>query len=128
MRIVFDSGSQRSYVTEQVARELALTSEGKQLMTVTTFGTSVGQSHICKLMRLNIALRNGNQKQFLLLTVPLICDPLSSQPVTLCQDTFNHLMDLDLADPTDGRSQLDIDILIGSDQYWELVTGKIRRG
>ena len=37
-------------------------------------------------------------------------------------------MDLDLADPCNGHSQLDIDILIGSDQYWELVTGKICRG
>lgn len=37
-------------------------------------------------------------------------------------------MDLNLADDPSGHSQLDVDILIGSDQYWDLVTGETRRG
>ena len=93
-----------------------------------TFGSTTEQRHLCELVRLNIALKNGQQKQFKLFTVPVICEPLSSQPVTLCQDTFDHIMNLDLADPSDGCSQLDVDILIGSDQYWDLATGNTCRG
>lgn len=37
-------------------------------------------------------------------------------------------MDLDLADCSSGHSQLEVDILVGSNQYWDLVTGEIRRG
>ena len=84
-----------------------------------TFGSTTEQRHLCELVRLNIALKNGQQKQFKLFTVPVICEPLSSQPVILCQDTFDHIMNLDLADPTDSCSQQDVDILIGSDQYWD---------
>ncbi len=128
VRIVLDSGSQRSYVTEHVARELSLTPEGKQPMTIMTFGTSEEQPQVCDRVRLSLALKNGRTRQLKLFTVPIICEPLSCQPVSVCQDSFDHLMGLDLADPSDGRSRLDIDILVGSDQYWDLTTGETRRG
>ena len=64
----------------------------------------------------------------MLFTVPLICEPLSCQLVSICQDSSDHLMGIDLADPTDGRSRLKVDILVGSDQYWDLITGETRRG
>ena len=97
-------------------------------MTLMTFGSGVEESCVCDLVRLNIALRSGNQKQLLLLTIPFTCQPLSSQPVTFCQDTLNHIINLNLANPSGGRSQLDVNILIGSDQFWELVIDKICRG
>ena len=53
---------------------------------------------------------------------------LNCQPVSFSQENFEHLAGLDLADSSDGRSRLKIDILIGSDQYWELITGEIRQG
>ena len=37
-------------------------------------------------------------------------------------------MGLDLADPSDGSSSLEVDLLIGSDQYRDLETGETRRG
>ncbi|ORU90924.1 MAG: hypothetical protein A6F71_08245 [Cycloclasticus sp. symbiont of Poecilosclerida sp. M] len=37
-------------------------------------------------------------------------------------------MGLELADSADGEDVLEIDMLIGSDLYWSLVTGRVRRG
>lgn len=39
---------------------------------------------------------------------------MTCQPVSFCQ---GHFSQLPLADPSEGSSPLDIDILIGSDQY-----------
>ena len=128
VRIVLDSGSQRSYVTEQVARELSLMPEGEQPVIIMTFGASEEHPQVCKLVRLSLALKGGRTKHLTLFTVPFICEPLACQPVSFCQENFDHLAGLDLADPSDGRSPLAIDILIGSDQYWELITGETRRG
>ena len=64
----------------------------------------------------------------MLFTVPLICELLTCEPVLFCQGNFDHLAGIDLADTSDGCSHLEIDILIGSDQYWELVTGEVRHG
>ena len=125
---MLDSGSQRSYVTEHVARELSLDPEGKQPMTIMTFGTSEDQPQGCERVSLSLVLKNGQTRQLMLFTIPLICEPLSCQPVSLCQDSFDHLVGLDLADPSDGSSRLEVDVLVGSDQYWELTTGKVRRG
>lgn len=128
VRIVLDCGSQRSYVTNQVAKELLLAPKGKHPLTIMTFGSSEEQSRICESVRLSLTLRNGQTKQLMLFTVPLICEPLTCQPVSFCQGNFDHLAGIDLADPSDGCSHLEVDILIGSDQYWELVTGEMRRG
>ncbi len=57
------------------------------------------------------------------LTFPVLCSPLPSRINTNCP----HLEGLDLADDwdqTDGA----IDLLIGSDHYWDIVTGETRTG
>jgi hypothetical protein len=48
--------------------------------------------------------------------------------VSFCQENFGHLSHLSLADPSDDSSHLDVDVLIGSDQYWDMVTGETVRG
>ena len=64
----------------------------------------------------------------MLFSVAHICDPLTAQPISLCAEKYSHLSKLDLVDVSNGEAQLEIDVLIGSDYYWELTTGKIRRG
>ena len=39
-----------------------------------------------------------------------------------------HLQGLELADFSNSESSLSVDVLIGSDYYWEFVTGSICRG
>ena len=51
-----------------------------------------------------------------------ICELLSCQPITTSVEANGHL---DVADSADGNSHLPVDILIGSDYYWDLVTGSI---
>ena len=63
-----------------------------------------------------------------LFVVPLICELLTCQLVSFCWDNFDNLKDLDLANPSDGSSQLNVDILIGSDLYWQLITGETHCG
>ena len=125
---MLDSGSQQSFITESVAQELSLSPERKQTITATTFGSREEHSYVCECVRVNVALKNGQSRQLMLFTIPLISEPLLCQPVSLCQDTFDHLTSLDLADNSDGHSRLQVDILVGSDQYWNLTTGEIRRG
>ena len=129
MRIVFDNGSQQSYITENIAQELALPSVGRQSLTVMTFGAADSQSQMCERVKLGLELKDGQTAQISLYTTSLICQPLAYQPISFCQDKFEHIMDLDLADASVTHSHhLDIDILIGSDQYWNFITGEVRRG
>lgn len=128
VRIVFDCGSQRSYVTEQVARDLSLSAEGEQPLMILTFGSNQEQTRVCKLVNVGLASKDGSMKRLKLFAVPMICEPIICQPISFCQSDFSHLAGIDLADTSDGQGSLKVDILIGADQYWELVTGETRRG
>lgn len=77
VRIVLDAGSQRSYVTEQAARDLSLCLDGEQPVTIMTFGSHEEQSQMCNHVRLSVMNRGSQTKQLTLLTVPLICEPRS---------------------------------------------------
>lgn len=128
VRIVFDNGSQRSYITEQLRSDLNLTARGKQSMSIMTFGSSDMSIKECDLVHVGTELMGGQTRELSLYAVPVICEPFNCQPVTLCQTSYPHLAELPLADPSDGRERLDVSILIGSDQYWTFITGETRRG
>ena len=44
------------------------------------------------------------------------------------KDTYEHLSGLELADSSYEDEDLNVDILIGSEYYWKLVTGEVIRG
>jgi len=46
----------------------------------------------------------------------------------MCVSESQHLAKLDLADSSDGESSWEVDMLVGSDFYWDLVTGGVSRG
>lgn len=128
VRIVMDTGSQQSYIADNMRKQLALTAAGEKRMTIATFGTAQGQERTCEYVKVGLKLRNGQSQSLTLFSVPTICEPLTRHPMDGFRDVYPHLKGLDLADTADGAHELHVDILIGSDSYWELVTGRVRRG
>ncbi|KAK3703030.1 hypothetical protein QZH41_006695 [Actinostola sp. cb2023] len=61
-------------------------------------------------------------------SVPTICSPLSNQAVQLAVNNYPHLRGLELADIPSNSDNVEIDVLIGADYYWNFVTGAIKRG
>ena len=128
VRIVMDTGSQMSYVTDAVRQQLALTSAGERSISIMTFGTNRANERSCECVRVGLTLRGDQFLIFKLFSVPMICEPLTSLPLSDCQKTYSHLTGLELADdPGDSRT-LQVDILIGCDHYWDLITGRLQRG
>ena len=126
-RIIFDSGSQRSYIVSRIRDLLALPTEMTERVLIKTFGSKVEKVQVCDVVNLAIKTKNGMSLVVSLLTVPMVCEPLSGQPLNLASEHFPYLAGLDLADSSSLEDNLDIGILIGADQYWKLVTGKIRQ-
>ena len=115
-------------MTERVIKQLSVTPRVRKPLTVMTFGSHKKSPQSFGLARLNLVFRNGETTPIDLYTNPHVCEPVTCQPVSICKENFGHLATLDLADPSDGSSPLNIDILIGSDFYWEFVTGDTCRG
>ena len=126
-RLILDSGSQRSYVTTKVKNELKLSVKRKQTISVKTFGSSEENTQSVDVVRLCISAENGDDVQLSSFVVPFICDPLQGQYIAQASLTHAHLRGLTLADYSVGDDDVMVDILVGSDQYWHLVTGRVVR-
>ena len=98
-------------------------------MSIMTFGSSEAKQQECHTVRIGIQLKDGGYYEISTLTVPLICDSLAAMPVQFCMRKYRHLQELDLADMAqEVGSATTPQVLIGSDYYWQFVTGQIIRG
>ena len=59
VRMILDSGSQRTYVTEKLARDLKLELRSTEKLMVVTFGSSQPKHIQCKPARLQLTLKDG---------------------------------------------------------------------
>ena len=97
-RIIFDSGSQRSYIVSRIRDLFALPTEMTERVLIKTFRSKVEKVHVCNVVNLEIKTKNGMRMMVSLLTVPMVCEPLSGQPLNLASEHFPYLAGLDLAD------------------------------
>ena len=123
VRILFDSGSQRSYITDSVRRKLGLKSANIETLHLNTFGDGTYRKQRCEVVTLPIRTSDSEYVAITALNFPIICSPLTER--VNIQD-HPHLQELELADSAESPDS--IDILIGSDHYWDFVTGETIRG
>uniref|UniRef100_A0A1X7U524 CCHC-type domain-containing protein n=1 Tax=Amphimedon queenslandica TaxID=400682 RepID=A0A1X7U524_AMPQE len=128
LRLVCDSGSYRSYITEEVCRKLSLRIVGKKDLVIATFGNTGGRRQSYKIAQAVLETNDGNTLVLNLMVVPLICEPLVGVSLRGCIIGYDHLKDLDLADPGTNGDVIELDILIGLDYYWDIVSGEVLRG
>jgi len=124
VRAVLDTGSQRSYATDTVKKALNLESKEVQRLSIATFGSTTQDLRRYGVVQVGLKLKDGGNKELRLITVPSICEPLTTQPISLCLEKFEHLKQIDLADHSNGQDPLQINVLIGADYYWDLVIGR----
>jgi hypothetical protein len=128
VRIILDGGSQRSYVSDKVKSALNLPVEHKESMLIQAFGSTSEELTDCPFVKLDIKTQDGENINIAAYSVPLICTPVVRQTVLEAQERYEHLANLNMADPITGEQDAEIDLLIGSDQYWKLVTGCVIKG
>ena len=123
VRVLFDNGSQRSYVTSRLKSRLNLKPIKTETLHLNTFGGSTFSKQSCKVVKLRLKKDEGEEVEVTALNYPIICSPLPSK----VEVNYPHLEDLQLADSLNDNCGA-IDVLIGSDYYWEIVSGETVRG
>ena len=124
VRILFNNGSQHSYVTDHIKAKLGLTAMSTETLHLNTFGENAYRKQKCQDVTLPLRSSKDEYVEISALNFPVICSPL---PKRIDATKYPHLADLDLADSS-AIDQDSIDILIGSDYYWDIVTGESIRG
>ena len=114
IRALFDSGSQRTFISERVTKILKLTSERKENVSLNTFANSLSKDSLANRVKLNILPRVDSEKKSFdisALCSPLICLPLKKQHLNYVQN-LPEFVELNFADTGDTGNE--IDLLIGS--------------
>ena len=126
IRLLLDTGSQRSYVTEQLADKLQLPIKGSETLTVYTFNTSKPRQLQTPVTELRLLTKDGSSLHLRVNAVPKITGTLQRA----CFDTkkIEHiLMDITLADSIPiSKETASIELLLGSDYYCDIFSGDIQ--
>jgi hypothetical protein len=127
VRLLFDSGSQRSYISEKLAHRLCLQEEGEHDIHVVTFGNQKAKTIKTKYTTLQVKLMNGKFMQISVNIVPLISGEMQRRPIDeLSCDKVNEILSsVQLADDLPRESEISpIEVLIGNDYYLDFVNGE----
>ncbi|KAF0154889.1 MAG: Pao retrotransposon peptidase domain-containing protein [Ignavibacteria bacterium] len=122
-RILFDSGSQRSYITEAVMKELDLEQISTESLGIYTFGSDEAKQIRTSIVNLELTLKTGNYKPLTLSVVPKIIGNFRNISSSMIKN-LPIIQNYELADNDPNQdSMFMINILIGNDYYWELIEG-----
>ena len=111
--ILFDSGSQCSYATSSLKSRLNLKPIKTKTLHLNTFDGSTFRKQSREVVKLRLRKNEGEEVEVTALNYPTICSPLPLK----AEVSIPHLEDLQLADSLNNNCGA-IDVLIGSDYYW----------
>ena len=128
VRLLLDSGSEKSFVTNKLVHELNLPLVRKEHLTVFAFGMNKGTEKIYNVY--NIKLRSKlNSRQFINVEV-LATDIISATTLKAphCDPEIVQYVEnkgWQLADPSSDESE--INILLGADYFWKVQKGVVHK-
>ena len=118
--VLFDSGSDRSYITSSLVRDIEPEYVGAQPVSYVSFGKEkAGNGVFRNIFRLNLQGIHGEKESFLVTEIPVICAPMFRTEVP--SDMLQAFGNLSFVDNYGDGEQVQVDILIGLDYYWNFV-------
>ena len=125
INVLFDTGSQRTFLSERLVRKLNLSPYSSREMVVKAFGDTKGKASVFNEYKFCITKKTGGEKIYLAgFAVKSICSPLAEQKIKLVEDQYPMIKSLELGDCT--QCDGDIDLLIGADYYGVIVGNETR--
>ena len=124
-RVLFDTGSQRSFVTKGITNALMLKPIRKEVLELTTFACKESKRNKYDVVSLKLLTENEDITIEALVT-PTIYPPIKAKLSHNCTDCTD-LLDLELADRPGNDDSKNVDVIIGNDCYGNLVTGEMTK-
>lgn len=112
--ILFDSGSQISYISPKTQDELQ--SLGKKEIIIKTFGNLIDKKTL-DVVKFMVVRRDQISAMCVTALVSDICFRVDEQKIDIAKEKYPQLKNLTLADSNQGGRPLKIDVLIGSGSW-----------
>ena len=124
-RLLLDTGSQRTYITNELAGKLQLPITRSEILTVYTFSASKPRELHTPVTELQLLTKDGSSLHLRVNVVPKTTGNL--QRAYFNSEKFTHLLkDIPLADSIPSTKETsNIELLIGNDYYCDIFSGDI---
>ena len=122
-KVLLDSASHRTFMTDQLAKRLCLNSQRKEVLSVSTFAARGPQKVSTYVVHFNLMTKDGSCLSLHANVINQINGPIKRGPLQSSDMEFLLSIAVDkLADTIPGDSETDsIDLLIRSDYFWTIV-------
>ena len=128
VRVLFDAGSRRSFITSRVAQSAGLPIKGKEWIEISTFGQQTKDCGMRAVYELDVSpLQGGERVKIEAYKSPTIAD-IRNQHIEIRKGDYPHLQGLWFSDVNRKNKVLGIDLLIGADYLWSFQRGRTIRG
>ena len=124
-RILLDSASQRTFMTNQLAQKLKLPLLQREHLSVSTFGAQKATNIDTHVVSFNVQIKDGSYMMLSANVLKHITGVIQRNPLSEKDLEFLKLIpSSELADSIPGALEsVAIDLLIGSDFFWDIVGG-----
>lgn len=124
--MLFDNGSQRSFITQEFSDLLNLVPIRKETIYLSTFGDKSNNGvRMLNVVGVKLKTCEGKLEDAFFLVIPLISRPITNSLGSM--ESYPHIDGLKLAHKFDNRP-ITLSLLMGSDQYWNFVGDEVVRG
>lgn len=121
VNILFDSGSDRSFVTESLVKKIKPTFVQSEPVSYVSFGNrKANKSVIRGIYEFDLQGRDRRRRKLVATEMPVICANIST--ACLNSEILEGFNNLELANSYSKSEIVTIDILIGLDYYWDFVS------
>ena len=124
VRLILDSGSQRTYVTEKLAKEIKLNLGPPESLSIATFGANQSTKLQCKSSKLQLHLKDRSVMSLDVTVVPSITGRITRTPLSQADAKFlrDSALEDKLADTIVTSAEVfQVDMLVGNDYYFDLL-------
>ena len=126
VNILFDTGSQRSYISQELKDYLKLPVLRKERILIKVFGKKHTYVQTVEIVPLKLYTPTDHIHIEVICT-PTICSDVLNQDINYVSTKYAHLTQLQLADYSSSNDKC-VDVLIGVDYYYSCLLGEIKKG
>ena len=122
--LLFDDGSQRTFITEKTARILDLVPFKRETLNMSTFGSKSRKVHHLDVVKLRVTCIDKTMVPITAVVVPEI-----TQPLSMCNDyvSIPEFSGMNFANHVHSAEPIKIEILVSSDHYYDFILNDIVR-
>ena len=128
VRVLFDIGSHKSFITAKAVGRLRLRPVRSEQLGIKAFGSKEAHVALRDVVQISLSPCNGGESVKIEAFVVKDIADIPNVHIEVVQKKFAHLTKLSFSDICKSKNSLEVDCLIGSDWLWQFQLGETIRG